>query len=79
MSLLEDAKALMVHRGPTCDLATLKAEHPDYADEIEELIEAVRSKTVYGSKAAVVLKARFGVSLVGQTVRRHANRVCSCP
>jgi len=79
LSLLEDAKALMLPTGRACGIAILKVEHPNFAVQIDELIEAVRGKSVHGSKAAKVLKDRLNATILGDTVRRHANRVCSCP
>lgn len=79
MSLLHEASALMDRRGPSCVIAILREQHPDLLAEIDELFAAVRDKSIQGSKAGTVLRARFAMKFDDDAVRRHARRICACP
>jgi hypothetical protein len=78
MSLLDEAKALGEFRGPSCTIDVLKLQHPDFASEIDELIEGVRNKAIQASKAGAVLRVKFEAKFSDDVVRRHASRLCAC-
>ena len=78
MSLLDEAKALGEFRGPGCTIAILKGQHPDKVAEIDELMAAVRAKTVQASKAALAMRQAFDIKFSDDVVRRHGHGTCAC-
>jgi hypothetical protein len=77
--LLDDALQRMAQPlGPPCSIALLKQRNPKRADEIDELMDAVRDKRLHASIAAAELRSALGVDLSGATVNRHVRSVCKC-
>jgi hypothetical protein len=77
-SLLEEAAELMSGPGPLCLIAILKQKHPKDVAEIDELISAVRDKTIFASKAGTVLRKRYDTKISDDAIRRHGHRLCQC-
>ena len=77
MSLLDKARAAATTPKAICGVALVKMEHPELADEIDELNRA--HPGVPYSVQSATLKREAGIDLKADTLSRHNRGICSCP
>ncbi|MGA0069454.1 MAG: hypothetical protein ACO3PB_08375 [Miltoncostaeaceae bacterium] len=74
MSLLEEAAAIRVRKGPACAIALLKITNPAIGDELDE---ALASPLITSTALQVALERR-GFKLSDYTIARHRRGACQC-
>lgn len=74
-SLLDQARASVLAKGPRCSVAIAIQEHPDLGSQITELIEAC--PTIPYATASSTL-GKVGISLKPETLSRHKRNECAC-
>ena len=72
-SLLDEARALTVKKGPPCDVDRLFTYRPDLAAEIREAI----ASEVDATAIAAALKRR-GLEIGPNSIARHRRKACQC-
>ena len=73
-SLLDDALAIGLRKGPNCSVDRLYQYRPDLAAELAEALTA----DVTATSISAALKRR-GVEISAETLQRHRRAACACP
>ena len=73
-SLLDEARALTVRKGPPCAVESLYIHKPELAAQMREAL----ASEVKATAIAAALKAR-GVDITAHTIQRHRRGECRCP
>ena len=83
-SLLDVARvrAASKKRGGTCTIATIRAQYPDKAKEIDELVanSGPATEIPYSVAAEIICEAlKLQRKFKGEIISRHKRGECRCP